>query len=215
MWFFKRTGLDKLAVISRNQIWINQFNGLTKKSIWFPKSGYGLSHETVYYREIDIESEGTNELKLFLADFFKEISKNVVAKMETWPNEAQFDNQQYFLPQDATIDLGSYGQNKKTLKLFGFLGNKSETQAIHFSKVEKQENGSLAKSLVSVVNLNLLLDENAWLIMNQISPKDDKFNVCLFLTMIFENGASYPSKLYLHLPRNYQEIRQYLDKVGL
>lgn len=214
MGLFGKSGPDKLPTISGNQIWPLGLTGLNQKFLWFPKTGF-LNNEKIACREIDIESEGTPELQEFLRDFFEEINDNFFAKMETWPNEAHFNADHYFHPQDATMELGSQGQNQKLLKMFGFLENKTESQAIYFSKVKKLQNGSTEKSLVKVVNLSVLIDENAWFNIREITPKDNNFMLCLFLTLRFDIGAGYPSNLYLHLPRNYQQIRQYLNKVGL
>jgi hypothetical protein len=214
MGLFGKPGPDKLPAISGNQIWPLGLTGLNQKFLWFPKTGF-LNNENIAFREINIESEGTPELQEFLRDFFEEINDNFFAKMETWPNEAHFNAEHYFHPQDATIELGSLGQDQKLLKMFGFLDKKTESQAIYFSKVKKQQNGSTEKSLVKVINLSMLSDENSWFNIYEITPNNSNFTVCLFLTLRFDIGASYPSNLYLHLPRNYQQIRHYLNKVGL
>jgi hypothetical protein len=214
MGLFSKPGPDKLATVSDNQIWPLEITGLSQKFLWFPKTGF-LNDENITCREIDIESEGTLELQEFLRDFFEEIRENVFAKMETWPNEANFNVDHYFLPQDANMELGTRGQNQKLVSIFGFLDKKTESQAIYFSKVSKLQNGSTKKSLVKVVNLSLLIDEKAWFNIREITPNNSDFTVCLFLTLRFDIGASYPSNLYLHLPRNYKQIRHYLNKVGL
>jgi hypothetical protein len=214
MGLFGKPGPDKLPTISGGQIWPLGLTGLNQKFLWFPKTGF-LNNENIACREIDIESEGTPELQEFLKDFFEEIRDNFFVKMETWPNEAHFNAEHYFHPQDATMELGSRGQNQKLLKMFGFLDNKTDSQAIYFSKVKKLQNGSTEKSLVKVVNLSVLIDENAWFNIREISPNNSNFTLCLFLTLRFDIGASYPSNLYLHVPRNYQQIRRYLNKVGL
>ena len=141
MGLFGKPGPDKLPAISANQIWPLGLTGLNQKFLWFPKTGF-LNNENIVCREIDIESEGTPELQEFLRDFFEEMNDNFFAKMETWPNEALFNAEHYFLPQDAVMELGSRGQNQKLLKMFGFLDNKTESQAIYFSKVKKLQNGS-------------------------------------------------------------------------
>jgi hypothetical protein len=215
MGLFGKPGPDKLPNISNNQIWPLGLTGLNQRFLWLPMTGFGLNNESVICREIEIESEGTSELQQFFKDFFQEIHDNVVAKMEIWPNEAHFNKDHYFLPQDAITELGSQGENQKLVKLFGFLENQAETQAVYFSKVEKLENGTTKKSLVKVADLDVRNDENAWFVIRQIAPNNSNFTLCLFLTMRFEIGSSQPSNLYLHLPKNYQEIRHFLSKVGL
>lgn len=135
--------------------------------------------------------------------------------MDTWPNESHFNEEHYFLPQDATIELGRQGENQKLVKLFGFVDLSSGGQAIYFSKFQNFGDGSLKKSLVKVAELNIQKDENAWFIINQITPRSKVYGLCLFLTLQFQSGAVQPDHLFLHLPRNYQEMRRYLDKVGL
>jgi hypothetical protein len=215
MGVFGKPGPDKLSSISNNQIWPLGLTGLNRKFLWFPKTGFVLNEESVICREIEIDSEGTPELHEFLKDFFDQIHDNVVAKMETWPNEAHFNAEHYFHPQDATIELGSRGQNQKLVKVFGFLERKDDSQAIYFSKVEKLENCDTKKTLVKVIELNAQNDKYSWFIINQITPKDRNFTLGLFLTMRFDLGASHLSHLYLHLPVNHEEMRRYLNKVGL
>ena len=215
MGLFSKPGPEKLSAISNQQIWPLGNLGLNRKFLWFPKTGYGLNQDHVLCREISVESEGTQELQTFFGDLFAALAKRPAAKMEEWPNEAHFNEAHEFLPQDATTELGRQGENQKLLKLFGFIDSDSEGQAIYFSKVSKAEDGPSVKSLVKVVELSILENENAWFIINQVMPKSSTYKLCLFMTLQFQDGATEPSHLYLHLPRNYQEIRSYLDKVGL
>jgi len=214
MGFFSKPTPDDLSSISNNQIWQLGVKGLDKKFLWFVKTGY-LNDSNVFSREIDINSEGTPELKEFFSDLFKEISEHGFAKMQKWPNECNFNEGNPFVPQDRTVEFGNQMQNQKTMTLFGFIDSTVEEQAIYFTKVTDDEKGNKVKSLVRVVNLNILNNENSWFILQQIKPKKTDFNLCLFMTISFDLGAKKPSNLYLHLPSNFNEMRKFLDKVSL